>query len=276
MIWMILFLSLNFSLEAVDFVLFTQPKTATHLLIPILTELSGKQLYWAKDLTQNAGEMQENILTYLHDPNLYIFNLDREPWSRETWELVWATNARRGCYLHLHAPYSEAMENFLHEKKSITFFVKRDPRDQIVSLLNHYKYINYNDKEAELLATDDEKLTHMIQKEMKRQTLHYMSWIDSPLCCVLDFEKLMGAHGGAATDSEAIQELRKIATWLELDVTDAYLEKVYRKHFGHGWNYFKGKVGVWRDYLTNEHKALIKAEIGAELIAYGYEQDYSW
>jgi hypothetical protein len=86
----------------------------------------------------------------------------------------------------------------------------------------------------------------------------------------------MGAHGKAATDADALEEMRKIATTLKMDLSDAYLERLYKKHLGKGWSFFKGKVGSWRDYFKEEHKAAVKEEVGDLLIELGYEKDYNW
>jgi len=272
----LLLLFVNLNLEAVEFVLFTQPKTGTHLLIPILTELTKKKVYWAPEYTKNAEPLTESFSKALQNPEYLPFAMDRVPWSRQTMDLVWETNKKKCTFLHLHAPYSPAMENYLAEKKCINFFIKRDPRDQIVSLLNHYKYIHYNDKEVERIPTDDERLFYMIKVNSRSHTIHYMNWLSSPICCILDFEKLMGAHGGAWTHADAMKEMRKIAEALQLDLSDRELEKVYKMHFGKGWSFFKGKVGVWKEYFNDMHKALIKQEIGDLLIQLGYEKDLDW
>lgn len=267
---------LPFILNASDFVLFTQPKSGTHLLIPILSELTGKEVYWAPEYTQTTPLHKGGITPFLQDPNWFVFSLERDPWKKETMDTVWEVNASKGTFLHLHAPYSVNMESYLAERNYINFFIKRDPRDQIVSLLNHYKYIHFNDKAVELIETDDERLLYMIRKYTKAGTIHHMNWLQSPLCCVLEFEKLMGESGGAATLEQALVEMRKIAAALETSLSDQELLRIYNKHYGTGWNFFKGKVGAWKDYFNEEHKALIKEEIGDLLILLGYEKDLDW
>lgn len=193
--FLLLFLCFQLSLNSVEFVLFTQPKTGTHLLIPILTELTGKQVYWAPEHTKNARKLERSFEEVVKDPNNFLFSLEKSPWARKRMDTIWNTCRNNNSYLHLHAPYSLAMEYYLYDKNAVNFFVKRDPRDQIVSLLNHYKFINFNDKEVESILTDDERLLYMIRKESRINTVHYMNWLKSSLCCSLDFEKLMGEHG---------------------------------------------------------------------------------
>ena len=273
---LLVFLTMLSPTFAKNFVLFTEPKTGTHLLIPILTELTGKNVYWAKEYREATETLSIDFKEALIDPNYLFFSSKITPWKREMMDKVWKINEAQGTFLHLHAPYSPTMESFLKEKNCFNFFVKRDPRDQVVSLLNHYKNIDFSDKKVEQLSSDDERLLHMIQKDLRSQTLLFMGWLKSPYCCVLDFSKLMGAHGGASTDDEALQEMRTIARALKLNLQDRILEKIYKKHFGTGWNFFKGKVGAWKDYFKEEHKAAAKQEIGDLLIEMGFEQDYNW
>ena len=208
--------------------------------------------------------------------NGYRFSLSYAPWSRETLDAVWSKNQDLKTFLHLHAPYSSAMEAYLKERSTVNFFIKRDPRDLVVSLLNHYKNIEFNNKVVESLPNDDERLLYMIRNFSRRQTLAFMGWIQSPQCCVLDFRKLMGAHGGAATDEDAMSEMRKIASALHMKLSDNKLRTIYRKHFGKGWNFFRGKVGAWKDYFKDEHINAAKEEIGDLLIELGYEKNVDW
>lgn len=168
------------------------------------------------------------------------------------------------------------MEQYLAEKGAITFFVQRDPRDQIISLLNHYKHINFSNKKIKELSSDEERLLFMIENNLRQSILAFKDWATSPLCCVLEFCKLMGSHGGEATDADAIEELRKIANALQQDLSDESLEQIYRKHFGHGWSFFKGTVGAWKGYFTEPLKKATKKAIGDLLIELGYEKDYNW
>lgn len=241
-------ISLCATLHPADFVLFTKPKTGTHLLIPILTELTERSVYWGKEFTHPVAHLNQ----------------------------VWENSKQRKAFLHLHAGHSAEIEDYLAQRDCINFFIKRDPRDQIVSLLNHYKYIHFNEAAVKEIPSDDERLLHMIRGRLRAETLRFMGWLQSPICCVLDFSKLMGNLGGAATDADALEEMRKIAKALGMKLSDTYLQRLYKKHLGKGWSFFKGKVGSWRDYFKEEHKAAVKEEIGDLLIELGYEKDLNW
>jgi len=262
------------TINATEVVLFTQPKTATHLLIPILKRLIGKDIFWPKDYFNEAIEIPLSFEDAQDDPNYIFFTHSKSPWQRQTMDKIW--KMRENKILHLHAPYTHTLEHYLAENNCINFFIARDPRDVIVSLLNHYKYIHYNEPEVEFMENDDARLEFLIKTHIRKNTLYYMGWLKSPVCCVLQFDKLMGAHGGAATDEEALGQMKKIAEALNLNFPDTHLWSTYKKAFGRGWGYYKGLVGVWKNHFTEKHKMLVKEEIGDLLIELGYETNLNW
>lgn len=266
----------NGLLEAKEPVLFTEPKTGTHLLIPILKELTGKKLYWAKEDQESAPLLPHSTPLDLDNPAQIYFSVERHPWTAEDFLQVWENCKERNSILHLHAPYSIYLERFLSEKQTVNFFVKRDPRDQLVSLFNHFVHIDAQDEYFSQLQSTDERLMYLIRNGLRKKLLAYMGWLNSPCCCVLEFHKLMGAHGGQATDSDALSQMRKISDALELSLSDQQLFQIYRRSFGKGWSFFQGKVGSWKDYLNEEHKAAVKEEIGDLLIELGFESDLNW
>ena len=266
----------HLSLWSENFVLFTEPKTGTHLLIPILTALTGKEVFWAQKYQEAAKLLAQNEVLTEENPADIYFSSGRAPWKRNIMDRVWAENRKQGTFLHLHAPFTAALENYLIEHNCINFFIKRDPRDQIVSLFNHYKYIHLNDKSLASIVSDDERLLLMIRKDLRKWTLYFKGWLYSPACCTLDFSKLMGDHGGAATDLDALGELRKVAAALKRDISDQDLYSIYKSSFGKGYSFFKGKVSAWKEYFKEEHKTAAKEEIGDLLIELGYEQDLNW
>ena len=266
----------HMALYSVDFVLFTEPKTGTHLLINVLKEFTGRTVYWPKEYMEDVEPISEPFEKALENNDYIFFSQVINPWKRCLMDHIWKINKQQGTFLHVHPPYSVVLEEYLAKRHCINFFVKRDPRDQIVSLLNHYKNIHFNDQSIKQISSDDERLVCMIKKQLRKQTLCFMGWLDSPVCCVLDFSRLMGSHGGAATDEDAIGEMRKIANALGMNCTNAYLKRVYEKSFGSGRFFFKGKVGSWKEYFNEEHKAVVKEEIGDLLIELGYENDYNW
>lgn len=234
-----------------------------------MAELAQKEPYCPRQYIKNySSKIKINSNCLVIEGNNYC--------SDTVVEEIWETNAKQESFLHFHTHYTKEMESYLIKKKAIVFFVKRDPRDQIISLLNHYKKIKFLDQEVEKISSDSERLMYMIRKKMRDSTRAFKGWLSSPICCVLDFNKLMGSHGGAATNEEAYSEMYKIASALDLNLSDEELQKVYTKNFGKGRAFFSGKVGSWRDNFSEQHKIAVKEEIGDLLIELGFEKDLNW
>ena len=97
--------------------LFTEPKTAAHLLIPVLNSLTGKRVFWAKKL-QNQAEFSPMQNLDLADPGSFYFALDRPPWARALMERVWNTNEKRGLSSTCTPPIRPLWKN-IYSKKNV-------------------------------------------------------------------------------------------------------------------------------------------------------------
>lgn len=268
-----------------EFVLVTMPKTGTHLMQPLLKKLSGKEDMWASDVFPNAYEVKDiNVRDQMFSVSKkvpihwFLTPIPQQYFIAKLYEL-----ARRGKYLSAHAPFSKPLENVLLSRRCVAFFVVRDPRDYVVSILNHVnKFPN------DFLTDDwfyslsiDEQIYYIIAGTTwynSTQTIvnEFMKWKDSPACCALRFEKLIGPSGGACTQEEHIQELRKIATALGVEISDEDLLKAFKESYGKGYTFNKAKVGRWKDYFNESHKQIFKELLGKELIELGYEKDLNW
>lgn len=256
-------------LEGRDFVLFTQPKTGTHLMTPLLSELTGKSPYCPRKY------MKEGSIGQSHNPNTMVIEEGCHCLNEIAHE-IWEINKNQGSFLHFHTPYTIEMENHLLKNETIVFFVKRDPRDQIVSLLNHYKKFHFIEEAIERIPSDDERLLYMIQNHMRRLVLIYKGWLTSSICVVIEFGKLIGDDGEAVDEKGVIGEMTKISQALHLSISEDRLIEVYHRHFGHGNAFLKRKVGSWRDHFSERHKNAVKEHLGDLLIELGYEKDLNW
>lgn len=274
-----------------EFVLFTMPKTGTHLMRPLLEHLTDKSSisYWSKEI--NCPK------TYLYDKNLtnlllLIPNVLQAYWLHQPVPTPYFVSALDYLqytedFLVTHAPYCPEMEAVLNERNAVVFFLIRDPRDWIISVIKHPPISGVDiyggpigDKE--FLSLDmDQKIKYVIQGTPWYYSVievfdKFLPWMDSPNCCTLRFEALLGPKGGLYSEKEQIAELRKIANALQLDVTDEMLLEAFNASFGKGSVFSKGKAGAWKDYFNEEHKALFKQLFGDVLIELGYEKDDNW
>lgn len=262
----LLYFFIHLPLNGQNFVLFTQMKTGTHLVMPILEDLMGKKAYHPVEFMNRLGVTKEEFERLAKEPQLYFYSMGEYPWKKQVLDQLFAKCRDEHTFLHLHAPFTKSMEFYLATQKCINFFIKRDPRDQLISLWNHFK--------LRALMRNEDVVPYILK--MRTSILRYIGWLESPLCVVLDFNKLMGAHGGVATDKDALGEIRKITSALGLTISDRQLSRLYKENFGKSGTFFTGKVGVWKEFFNSEEKALIKSEVGDLLIKLGYEKDNDW
>ncbi len=95
-------------------------------------------------------------------------------------------------------------------------------------------------------------------------------------CRILSFEKLIGPSGGCCTEEEHLAELRKIARFLELEISDEKLLEVFSSVYGTGPTFRRAKTSVWRESFNEKIKDVFKKNVGDLLIELGYEESDEW
>lgn len=267
-----------------EFVSFTMPKTGTHLLQPLLEKLTGHKQIWSEEIyPQQYIRHLDTMLDLLSKPNAMPLHWLQPPVERKSLLFVLNLLQDKRQFLATHAPFSELMESTLIYRNCVVFYIIRDPRDYVISLINHrepsgadviidpwFASLDINQKIYHVIVgTDWYNSTPMVVSK-------FMPWKNSPACCALRFEKLIGPQGGACTQAEQIAELRKITDALHLKATDNFLLKVFNQSFGTGGTFHTGKAGSWQKYFNEENKNLFKQHLGDMLIELGYETDYNW
>lgn len=273
-----------------EFVLFTMPKTGTHLLRPLLEYLTGKNSisYWSAAVDCPKSYLYDKNLTdlLLLLPNVVQAYWLHQPIPTETFTSVLDHLQDRDDFLVTHAPFSPEMEEVLQERNCLVFFLIRDPRDWVISVIKHPPISGldiYGQPIGDryFLSLDmNQKINYILDGTSKYYSTlavlnRFLDWKDSEICCPLRFEALLGARGGYSEQAQ-LAELRKISEALSLDVSDEDLLEAFKASFGTGIVFSKGKAGTWKEHFTEEHKKRFKELLGDVLIELGYEQDYNW
>lgn len=274
-----------------EFALLTMPKTGTHLLRPLLEYLTGKNSisYWSKEINCPKSYLYDKNMTnlLLLIPNVIQPYWLHQPIPKTAFIPILNSLQYSNDFLVTHAPYSIEMENLLKERRCLVFFLIRDPRDWVISVIKHPPasgvdiYGKPNGNQYFKSLTFDQKISYIIEGTPKYYSTaevydKFLTWRKSPICCALRFEALLGPQGGMYSEKEQIQELRKIPAALHLDVSDELLLDAFNDSFGTGKVFSKGKAGAWKEYFKEEHKARFKELLGDLLIELGYENDYNW
>lgn len=196
-----------------------------------------------------------------------------------------------GGYIKGHVVYRPPYARLLQELGLKTLLIVRDPRDLAVSLLH---WVTYKNKEHRLhpyfshLADDDTRLLAIIhgvpagrlgtQRELEpinRYVGDFLPWIDRGACLVR-FERLIGPAGDGSRQRQ-FDEIRKIAAYLEIPLTDVEAEQIAANVFSTSSNTFrKGQIGNWTDHFKPVHVDAFKEVAGDLLVAMEYEVDGNW
>lgn len=178
-------------------------------------------------------------------------------------------------FLVSHGFCSDEAFTYVTQNNVRSFFIYRDPRDQIVSLIHyikktpsHYLYTSFKDKPLdELIYTCIDNLPRAYEERLK--------WITCPGIYTTTFEKLVGSKGGGS-DEQQITELKNIAHHMGIELSDEEIKNLSDQLFGGTHTFREGKIGSWRTSFTDEHRAYFKEHANQLLIDLGYETGVDW
>ncbi len=247
------------------FIAITIPKSGTHLLAKILTQLTGKRYTPTWPLSRGFP--------------------GKESWEMCDEKLDVLTNPLTGYYWMTHLMYQDKQAEMILSKQCRIFFLYRDPRDQMISA---YFYVKKNKK---IWAPDifpenmEDFIFQMIeQKEISDPFIsthgiadfyaRYLPWKEISEVCCLRFEDLVGPLGGGTQEKQE-EAIRYIAAHLGVDVPSD-LGRFSQTLFGSSITFRSGQIGSWKHYFNEGHKEAFKQKAGQLLIDLGYELDLNW
>jgi len=167
-----------------------------------------------------------------------------------------------------------------------SFFVYRDPRDQLISSIfyavdihlahaqhDYYSSLTMDERiKTEILGRDEPGLLHL--PNVRDHYEYYLGWLDCPDVLCLRFEDLRNNQD---------QSLLSILDFLEwngfrIPIPKAEALKIVKDAVRpeKSATFRKGKTGGWRDHFTDEHKYLFKEVTGDLLMKLGYEKNNDW
>lgn len=246
------------------------PKSGTHLLVQVM-----------KGFTKLGPAVDSGL------PAIAIFD-GTSGNEKPLGEIIKEINRLRSgdiAFGHLHA--LPEIVDVLTSRKTIPFFIYRDPRDVVVSHAFYVSNIEINhvhhDHYGNVLKTFDERLMTSILgipgsktpfPDISKRFEPYLGWLDYPqtlsiryedfildlvatLTCVIDFAKNNG-FPLQVPQEEAISHLRNA---INPDKSPTFRT---------------GKIGKWQEYFNEVHIRVFKDVCGDLLIRLGYEKDKNW
>lgn len=251
-------------------VMISIPKSGTHLLMKCIYLLTGRTSVY-------------NVRPFAPEVHPH-FQVKSEQ------DLAYLTTLPADKYWQIHLLYNQGQADVLLHNKCITFFMCRDPRDQVISFVHHMHKdgtlevvrMSFNQAITDLITRGRAYYRRpVVNHDIYQMYQRYLPWISHPGILSVRFEDLVGPQGGGSLEKQ-IESVRAVANHLKLDVSAEQIELVARDLFGkipgevEGNTFRKGQIGSWKKYFTEEHKRLFKEIAGQLLIDLGYEQDLNW
>jgi hypothetical protein len=194
-----------------------------------------------------------------------------------------------------HAVCNEHNKDIIQKYKMKCVHIIRDPRDQVASLaywMQKYPQVhslNMRLPVSQLIYRSIYRFGDAFARVFPKnilyhvQNLHtlydlYLPWMDEPGVLTVRFEHLVGPNGYDCENEEQkdfylkrqLTEIKRIADYLELNVSDHEIYNVALKLTGGTRTYRKGKVGDWKNNFTAEHEQAFHDVAGDLLEKMGY------
>lgn len=259
------------------FILFSIPKSGTHLMKKCLTMLTGLSAAGFPDEWHRDTQHLAAILEYV--------------------ELLNSRNQFLSVHSYSHL-FDDPLVDFLnHHPDYIPIIQIRDLRDAFVSVLYHGNVMDYLKEEMRHESvvstayhkddyTLDDILTHALTRKdennqkvmnyMFSDTLPFMFYLmNLPRAVVVRFEDLVGAKGGGNDDIQRMV-VAQLANALSIELPRNRLNLIAHSLFGQSKGpdvsvtFRSGKIGSWKTYFSDEHLQLFNQYWSEDQRALGY------
>jgi len=259
------------------FCLISIPGSGTHCLNKALFLLTGFSPRWHGSLRFEYGEIFDNY----SEPNFLCTHFFISPIMEKFHDLfslkkiVCIRDLRDVCISITHKIAATGLwPGFHNNPEQLAAFRALSFDQQLLYLIN-YKY-------------DPVQLQENFQLTLPLVAQQAIKYMQNPNVLIIRYENLVGEKG-EGTRLKQLEELKKIATFLDLQnvdfesVTTALYGNLVDPHHSSGKkfkdndNTFRsGKCGSWKQVFTQEHKQAFKENFGDALISLGYEQNNDW
>lgn len=183
-----------------------------------------------------------------------------------------------------HYAYSEENDDTVHRNGTRCFLMIRDPRDIVVSYVNHLLKDRKNTHHRLFADLPDMKSRILLAikgyppariPSIQGVLSAYYGWFSSG-ALVVRFEDLVGAAGGG-NDEVQFSTVQSIYQHLGMPLAGDEIKKLAMGIFSNqSPTFHKGVIGKWREYFDDQATQQFK-DIASDMLAhYGYELDDRW
>lgn len=221
-------------------------------------------------------------------------------------ELLTEEFYKKQLIMRTHESYSEKAMGCVRAAHYKMVAIVRDPRDALISHLHYMRLFGEKpnaplqrdffsvgadfdslpmNEQIKVLITGNDSTPSYIRYYQKRLGFALCGY---PL--VVKYEHLQPSK----TNHRLEKTVKKIANYLHVQLSEDHLAFILKNSYDNqvpyagimppkdgkdmmgGIVYKRASTGNWKLFLNEEHKDILKALIGEDLIRLGYEKDYSW
>ena len=188
-----------------------------------------------------------------------------------------------GQFALWHVPYSERMRHLLHELNLRMVLIVRDPRDVVVSHVQHllrFKQHRLHARFARLSPAAqqrviiegwiDEAAGETLLQPLRERCETLLRWRGQLPTLLVRFEDLVGEVGGASATAQRAA-LRALLDFVGASAGADGIDAIAANLFGDTVTFRRGQVGSWRGELCSESIALAEESCGEIMRELGYE-----
>lgn len=180
---------------------------------------------------------------------------------------------------HHHFLPSPALTSYIARAGLSALFVKRDPRDALLSMLNFARKRALPAHVAEAIAplSDEDALLLLLDGGGQFVPFAdyfdaYCGWLSAPGVAQLCFEDLVGPLGGGDTQRQE-RACAVLATLAGFSPEDEAVKVASQKVFNvESGTFFKGQIGAWRDGFTPAVSRAYQRHAGWLTARWGYAE----
>lgn len=166
---------------------------------------------------------------------------------------------------------------FIAARQIRTVFIRRDPRDALVSMLNFARAKHLPTHVAGMLKSlsDEDALLLLLHGGERLVPFAdyfdaYHGWLSAPGVTQLRFEDLVGPRGGGDEDRQR-QACTTLAALAQFDPDDERVASAARAVFNvEAGTFFRGQIGAWRQAFTPRVAAAYERHAGGLGERWGY------
>ncbi len=255
--------------ESQKFYVLTIPKSGTHMVMKLITLLTGKEA----EMGWRNFALNKEFCDLSHEGFTAVENAFHQ------WEL-----SNRYFISHFYFPHNCSKFSQKHPEY-IKIINIRDLRDAFISQVFNQRgelekecgSADFNEQLMFVINLGDKPTTEKILR-IERQAKFAVEWIKRPNIILSRFEDLVGEKGGGSLKAQE-EQILKIANGLNISLSKEKLEIINQQLFGNKKGpsiestFREGKIGYWKAYFNETHENAFKQRLGDLQLALGYTLD---